>query len=114
MSFEPETSQKLEQDALRAGGAQTLEDSLDLLEVILPHYKQVFLLLDRSDRIRGESSAWMHDVALRLRRSNGILKVMLFASSNGNDDRGGKLSPAVLADLRDTLGRRAHVLEWDQ
>ena len=79
-------------------------------------YPNVYLIVDRVDRIKGVGQFFMSPLVTLIKESKSRLKVFLISSSNGYDRFGGKLSQSIQdVGEDDQLGSdRFWSLEWNQ
>ena len=110
--LDPEESRSLEEAITQAGSGGNTESYLHLLDHVIHRRQQVFLLVDRSDRIQGRK--WMEDLAKHLKRADCITKVLLIGSTEQYDSMNQqKLSSSVIEDLRQILQAQLYVIEKD-
>ena len=86
-----------------------------VLQELLNLSPDMYILLDRVDRIRGEAHGFMNSLVSLIRDCKSRVKILLVASSNGYDRMGGKYSEELQESVEDDLGSdRFWSLEMNQ
>lgn len=77
--------------------------------------EDVHIVLDRVDRIMGDTHGFMNSLVALVEKSKSKVKLFLVSSSNGSDRIGGKMSAELQESIEDDLGSdRFWSLEWNQ
>ena len=84
--------------------APDLKAPFAVLHELLNDERDVFIILDRVDHIKGQSYHWMQPFVNLMKESNCKLKIFLVASTNGFEVQEGKIHSDLLATLRYELG----------
>ncbi|KAL8834561.1 MAG: hypothetical protein Q9170_003689 [Blastenia crenularia] len=88
---------------------------LDSLIKLLDFFPEVYLLIDRVDRIKGSAQSFTQPLVRIVDHCKGRVKIFLVASSNRQGYPEGKMTPEVLESLEEDLGpRRFFRLRLDQ
>ena len=86
-----------------------------VLQELLDLSPDMYILLDRVDRIRGEAYCFMNSLVSLTKDCKSRIKILLTASSNGYDRVGGKYSEELQESVEDDLGsERFWSLEMNQ
>ena len=86
-----------------------------VLQELLNLCPDMYILLDRVDRIREEAYGFMDSLVSLVKGCKGRIKILLTASSNGYDRVGGRYSEEVQESVEDDLGsERFWNLEMNQ
>ena len=86
-----------------------------VLKELLNLSPDIYILLDRVDRIREEAYGLMHSLVSLIRNCKSRIRILLIASSNGYDRVGGKYSEEIQESVEDDLGSdRFWSLEMNQ
>lgn len=75
-----------------------------VLGELLDSFPEVYILLDRIDRIKGDADRFLDPLAKLVKESRCRLKVFLVASSNGQTDPQGKMKLDLLESVEEELG----------
>lgn len=75
-----------------------------ILQELLDLSSDMYILLDRVDRIAGDAYVFMNSLVSLLRGCKGRIKILLVASSNGYDCVGGKFPQELQESIEDDLG----------
>ena len=75
-----------------------------ILQELLDLSSDMYILLDRVDRIGGDAYDFMNSLVSLLRDCRGRIKILLVASSNGYDRVGGKFPQELQDSIEDDLG----------
>ena len=103
---------KVSDPAWQASSAQT---AFEVLHNLMCSFPEVYLFLDRIDRIKGNASRFLESLGELVKNSKTVLKVLLVASSNRQGHPEGKMTKHVLESLEEDLGpRRFLQLRLDQ
>lgn len=71
---------------------------------LLDGFPEVYILLDRIDRIKGQADRFLDPFTNMIKRSECVIKVFLVASSNNHAHPNGKITSEVLTNAEDELG----------
>lgn len=74
------------------------------LEKLLAMFEEVYIMLDRVDRIRGDADRFMEPFVKLIANSKCKLKIVLLASLNPHKLRGGTLIQDIVDNAREELG----------
>ena len=86
-----------------------------ILQELLLFFPDIYILLDRVDRIRGEAYGFMNSLVSLIKDCKSRVKILLIASTNGYDRVGGKYSEELQESVEDDLGsERFWSLEMNQ
>ena len=86
-----------------------------VLQELLNLSPEMYILLDRVDRIRGEAYGFMYSLVSLIKDCKSRIKILLIASSNGYDRVGGKYSEELQESVEEDLGsERFWSLEMNQ
>ena len=103
---------KVSNPAWQASSAQS---AFEVLRQLLSSLPEVYLLLDRIDRIKGSASRFLESLGELVKKSENVLKVLLVASSNRQGHPEGKMTKNLLESLEEDLGPRTFLrLRLDQ
>ena len=95
--------------------ASSPQSAFDVLNKLLGSLPEVYLFLDRIDRIKGSASRFLESLGELVKNSGNVLKVLLVASSNRQGHPEGKMTKNVLEGLEESLGSRRFLrLRLDQ
>ena len=98
--------------AWQASSAQT---AFEVLHNLLSSFPEVYLFLDRIDRIKGNARRFLESLGELVKNSKTVLKVLLVASSNRQGHPEGKMTKHVLESLEEDLGSQRFLqLRLDQ
>ncbi len=75
-----------------------------VLGELLNEFPEVYMLLDRVDRIKGQADRFLDPLTDMMKKSKCVIKVFLVASSNNHADPNGKITSDVLRCAEDELG----------
>ena len=75
-----------------------------VLQELLNLSPDMYILLDRVDRIRGNAHDFLNSLVSLIKECKSRIKILLIASSNGYDRVGGKFSEEVQESVEDDLG----------
>lgn len=107
-SYYDSISKKVTQAAAKPSD---LDTHFALLQQAVASLPSVLIMIDRIDRIRGDTLRWLEGLMRILKGARTRVHVLLIASSNGEDEPGGKLEPLVFARLEERLGHSFRALE---
>ncbi|KAG7005473.1 hypothetical protein G7Y79_00019g046530 [Physcia stellaris] len=79
-------------------------DAWKVFQVLLGLVPEVYILLDRVDRIRGSAHRFLSSLVNLIQSSQSIIKVFLVASSNRQGHREGKMTEELLESTGEELG----------
>lgn len=103
---------KVSDPAWQASSAQT---AFEVLHQLLSSLPEVYIFLDRIDRIKGNASRFLESLGELIKSSKNVLKVFLVASSNRQGHPEGKMTKHVLESLEEDLGSQRFIgLRLDQ
>ena len=86
-----------------------------VLQELLNLSPDMYILLDRVDRIRGEAYGFMNSMVSLIKDCKSRIKILLIASSNGYDRVGGKYPEELQESVEEDLGsERFWSLEMNQ
>lgn len=106
-----ELSRKFLDPRWRAGQSQFLFAVMgDLLNI----FSEVYILLDRVDRIKGDADRFLDPLLGLMKRSKCKVKVFLVASSNFQRDPEGKITADLLESLEELGPKRFANMKLDQ
>jgi len=84
--------------------ASSAKVAFAVLGELLDMFPEVYILLDRIDRIKGDADRFMDPLVNLVEHSRSKIKVFLVASSNNQDLPEGKMTPDLLENIADRLG----------
>ncbi|MCJ1383605.1 hypothetical protein MMC17_006719 [Xylographa soralifera] len=84
--------------------ASDLKAQFAVLHELLNDERNVYILIDRVDRIKGQPDRWVQPFVKLMKDSNCKLKILLVASSNGFELPEGKIDSDLVETLRYELG----------
>ncbi|KAL8791721.1 MAG: hypothetical protein Q9195_005658 [Heterodermia aff. obscurata] len=91
------------------------QSAFEVLRQLLSSLPEVYLFLDRIDRIKGSASRFLESLGDLVKNSKNVLKVLLVASSNRQGHPEGKMTQHVLESLEEELGSQRFLrLRLDQ
>lgn len=103
---------KVTDPAWQASAAQS---AFEVLHRLLSSLSEVYLFVDRIDRIKGSASRFLESLGELVKKSENVLKVLLVASSNRQGHPEGKMNKDVLKSIEEDLGSRRFLrLRLDQ
>ena len=103
---------KISDPAWQASSAQS---AFEVLQRLLDSVPEVYLLLDRIDRIKGNASRFLESLGELVKSSKTVIKIFLVASSNRQGHPEGKMTQNVLDSLEEDLGSQRFLrLRLDQ
>ena len=107
-----ELMSKVSDPAWQASSAQS---AFEVLHQLLSSLPEIYIFLDRIDRIKGNASRFLESLGESIKNSKNVLKVFLVASSNRQGHPEGKMTQHVLESLEEDLGsHRFFRLRLDQ
>lgn len=95
--------------------ASSGQRAFEVLGQLLSSLPEVYLFLDRIDRIKGNAGRFLESLGELVKYSKNVLKVLLVASSNRQGHPEGKMTKDVLESLEEDLGSQRFLrLRLDQ
>lgn len=86
----------------------------DVLKHVLDGIGKVYLVLDRSDQIKGDTWVWLDHIVRLMQTADANIHVLLVAeTTSGRLDTGGKLERAVFEKLEDALEDKLYHCKLD-
>lgn len=76
----------------------------EVLGELLDSFPEVYILLDRVDRIKGDADRFLDPMVNLVKKSKCLTKIFLVASSNYHAHPDGKMTPEVLMSIEEGLG----------
>ena len=95
--------------------ASSAQSAFEVLQQLLNSLPEVYLLLDRIDRIKGNASRFLESLGELVKNHKMVLKIFLVASSNRQGHPEGKMTKNMLDSLEEDLGSQRFLrLRLDQ